>query len=161
MEFHQHKNPILINNIDVNKTVVSKKVLFRKKGFKYFIGYKDAKKIRPLFMFIPKMSAYRRCSGETKYMSFLMKDDESLEKYEIWEKVRNSIKNEFETGFAYNEKYLRTKMKSSKGKIITNFHSNKVSKEGSQFLCLSVILIDSVYRKDRNYYLEVFLEEVK
>ena len=81
MEFHQHKNPILINNIDINKTVVSNKVLFRKKDFKFFIGYKSAKKIRPLCIFIPKMSAYRRSFGETKYMSFLMKDDESLEKY--------------------------------------------------------------------------------
>ena len=52
-------------------------------------------------------------------------------------------------------------MKCSKGKIVTNFHSNKISKEGSQFLCLSAILIDSVYRKDKNYYFQVFLEEVK
>ena len=34
------------------------------------------------------MSAYRRDFNETKYMTFLMKDDELLEKYyEIWEKV--------------------------------------------------------------------------
>ena len=30
-------------------------VSFGKKGFKYFIGYKDAK-IRPLCIFLPKMS---------------------------------------------------------------------------------------------------------
>ena len=45
--FHQHKTPILIENIDINKIAVSNKVSFGKKGFKYFIGYKDAKKIRP------------------------------------------------------------------------------------------------------------------
>ena len=34
------------------------------------------------------MSAYRRDFNETKYMTFLMKDDKLLEKYyEIWEKV--------------------------------------------------------------------------
>ena len=34
------------------------------------------------------MSVYRRDFNETKYMTFLMKDDELLEKYnEIWEKV--------------------------------------------------------------------------
>ena len=43
-KFHQHKSPILINNIDINKTVVSNKFCFIKKGFKYFIVYKDAKK---------------------------------------------------------------------------------------------------------------------
>ena len=30
------------------------------------------------------------------------------------------------------------------GKIITNFHNNKKVQEGSQFICLSVILMDSV-----------------
>ena len=69
-KFHQHKRPISIKNIDINKIVVSNKVSFGKKGFKYFIGYKDAK-IRPLCIFLPKMSAYRRDSDETKYMSFL------------------------------------------------------------------------------------------
>ena len=36
-KFHQHKRPILINNIDINKIVVSNKVSFGKKGFEYFM----------------------------------------------------------------------------------------------------------------------------
>ena len=32
-KFHQHKTPILKNNIDVNKIVVSNKIYFGKKGF--------------------------------------------------------------------------------------------------------------------------------
>ena len=32
---HQHKGSISIKNIDINKTVVSNKVSFGKKGFKY------------------------------------------------------------------------------------------------------------------------------
>ena len=43
-QFHQHKSPNLRNNIDINKIVVSNKVSFGKKGFKYSIGYKDDKK---------------------------------------------------------------------------------------------------------------------
>ena len=43
----------------------------------------------------------------------------------------------------------------------TNFHNNKILKEGSQCIWLSVILIDSIYRKNSNYYLQVFLEECK
>ena len=35
------KAPILINEIDINKAVVSNKLPFGKKDFKYFIGYKD------------------------------------------------------------------------------------------------------------------------
>ena len=59
-KFYRHIRPISRSNIDVNKIVVSNKVSFGKKGFKYFIGYKDAKKITPVSIFLSKMSAYRR-----------------------------------------------------------------------------------------------------
>ena len=32
-KFHQHKRPISINNIDINKIAVSNKVSFDKRGF--------------------------------------------------------------------------------------------------------------------------------
>ena len=38
---HKHKSLISINNVHINKLVVSSEVSFGKKGFKYFIGYKD------------------------------------------------------------------------------------------------------------------------
>ena len=133
-----------------------------KKRFKYFIGYKDAKKIRPLCIFLPNISAYRKDFDETKYISFLVKDDELLEKYnEIWKKVKNSLKKEFDSEPVYNEKYLKANIKSYKGKINTNSHDNKIQKEGSQFIFLSVILIDSVFRTNKNYYPQVLLEEWK
>ena len=43
--FHQDKRPILIENIDINKMVVSNKISFGKREFKYFIRYKGAKKL--------------------------------------------------------------------------------------------------------------------
>ena len=46
----------------------------------------------------------------------------------------------------YNEKHLKTKIKSYNGKIIANFQNNEIPKESSKFICLSVILIDSVFR---------------
>ena len=91
-KFYQQKRPISIKNLDINEIVVSNKVSFGKKGFKYFIGYKGAK-IRSLCMFLPRMSTCGRDFDETKYMSFFIKDNELLEKHnEIWEKVKNSIK---------------------------------------------------------------------
>ena len=43
--------------------------------------------------FLSKMSAYRKDFDETKYISFLIKDDELLQTYnEIWEKVKNYVK---------------------------------------------------------------------
>ena len=54
-----------------------------------FIGHRDAKRIKPFCIFFPKMSAYGRDFDETKYMSFLINDEELLEKYnEILEKVK-------------------------------------------------------------------------
>ena len=45
-------------------------------------------------------------------MSFLIKEDELLEKYnEIWKKVKNIIKKEFDSEPVYNEKYLKAKIK--------------------------------------------------
>ena len=70
-EFHQYKSPISINNIDINKTVVSTEFPFGKQDFKYFTGYKDNKKIKPLCIFFPEMNAYRIDLDETECMSFL------------------------------------------------------------------------------------------
>ena len=84
-------------------------------------------------------------------------DDELLEKYnEVWEKVKNSTKKEFDSEPVYNEKYLKTIIKSYNGKINTNFHNNKIPKEGYQFICLSVILIDSIFRTSKIVILTCF-----
>ena len=93
---------------------------------------------------------------------FLIKNDELLEKFnEIWEKVKNSIQKEFDSEPLCNEKYLKAKIKTYNGRINTDFYNNKIPKEGSQCICLSVILIYSVFRTSNNYYLQVFLEECK
>ena len=65
----------------ISPTLVSNKVSFGKNGFKYFIGYKVVRKNRPLCIFLPKMTAYRKEFYETKYISFLIKDHELLEKH--------------------------------------------------------------------------------
>ena len=61
--------------------IVASKVSSSKNGFKYFIGYKNAKKIRALCIFFPNMNIYRRYFNKTRYMPFLIKDNELLEKY--------------------------------------------------------------------------------
>ena len=85
-KLYQHKGPISVKIIDIIKTVISNKVSFGKKGFKYFFDYKDAQ-IKPLCIYLLKMSPYRRNFDETEYMSFFLKNEELLEKYnQIWEK---------------------------------------------------------------------------
>ena len=64
----------------------------------------------------------------------------------------------FDSEPVYNEKYL--KIKSYNGKIDTNFHYNKIPKESSKFICLSVILIDSVFRTGKIIILKCFQRNV-
>ena len=40
--------------------MVSNKVSFGRKGFKYFLGYKDDRKFRPVRTMLPKMIVYKR-----------------------------------------------------------------------------------------------------
>ena len=47
-KFHQHKGPISIKNVDMDK------IVFSKKGFIYFIGYKDPKKLNIYIYFSKK-----------------------------------------------------------------------------------------------------------
>ena len=83
------------------------------------------------------MSAYRRDFDKIKCMSFLIEDEKVLEKYnEIWKKMNNIVKIEFDSKPVYNEKHIKTKIKSYKGKINTNFHNNRIPKEGYQCICL-------------------------
>ena len=58
-------------------------------------------------------------------------------------KVSNTIKKECDSNPVYIRKYLRTKIRSYKRKINTNFCNNKIPKEGSQYICLSVTLLGS------------------
>ena len=68
-----------------------------------------------------------------------MKDGELLQKYnEIWEKVKNSLKKEFDSEPVYDEQFLKAKIKSYNGKIDTHFHDNKIQNKDFQFICLSL-----------------------
>ena len=58
-ECHQYKIPILINNIAINKIVLSNKFPFGKQDFKCLIGYTDSEKIAPLCIFSAPMIIYK------------------------------------------------------------------------------------------------------
>ena len=84
----------------------------------------------------PKHDFIQEDVDETEYLSYLIKDNELLEKYnEIQEKVSNAIKKEFDSNPVYIKIYLITKIKSYKGEINTNFQNNKIPKERSQYIC--------------------------
>ena len=58
---------------------------------------------------LPKISAYKRDSDETKYMSFSTKNEELLVNIQenIWDKVINIIKKRSDSEPVYDEKISR------------------------------------------------------
>ena len=69
----------------------------------------------------------------------------------------------FESKPIYGEdvKYIKTKIKTYAGNIITNFHNKKMPKEKTPSKCLSIIMVDSVINANKKYYPQTLLEECK
>ena len=111
---------------------------------------------------LPKTSAYvKSYDRQTKWMYFLIEDDELLEKYNtVWDKVSSDIKKEFDSKPVYNKEFLKTKIKSH-GDKVTDFYSKESPRVEYNHTCLAVISLDSSLKKDDNYYLQVFLKECK
>ena len=98
------------------------------------------------------MSRGTRIFDETKCISFLIEDEKLLKRYnKIWNKVSYGIKKEFGSKFVVSETYWRTKVKPYKRKINTVFHNDKMSKQGSHCIFLSMILINSFLKTGKNY----------
>ena len=59
-------------------------------------------------------------------------------------------------------KYIKTKIKTYKDSIITNFYNkNESKKKEVPQKCLSIIILDSVIYAYEKYYPQIFLEEWK
>ena len=84
-----------------------------KKNYKYFISYKDDDdcKVKLLHIMLLKTSANVKIyDGQTKWMYFLIEDDDFLKKYnDIWNKVSNNIKKELDCEFIHNKSFWKPK----------------------------------------------------
>ena len=97
-------------------------------------------------------------------MSFIVENKRLLKKYtKIWETIEGLMKILFESKPVYGDqdKYIKTKIKTYAGSIITNFHDKKMPKEKAPCKCLSIIMIKSVIRVNKKYYPQTLLEECK
>ena len=78
-----------INDINVNKILVSKKEQYGKyNSSKYFIGYNDNGVIRPLYLFLSQTTGYINKFDKNKItMSFMIKDIQIFKNNnKIWKK---------------------------------------------------------------------------
>ena len=132
-EINKNKKLFQIEDVDVNKILISKKEPYGvKNSFKYFIGYKKNYVIRPLYVTLPQMTGYAKKFNENATMSFRANNKQFLKNSnKIWEKVEKLIKINFESKPVYgdDDKYIKTKIKIYAGSMITNFHNKKCQKK--------------------------------
>ena len=57
-DFYSSKEAILLDSVDLNKIVVSKKWKIDDKTYKYFCGYLNNDVIKPLRVILPQMNGY-------------------------------------------------------------------------------------------------------
>ena len=135
--------------------------LLVKENYKCFIGhfYND-NKVKPWHIMLPKTSVYVKCyDGETKWLFFLIEDDDLWEKFNtIWDKVSADVKKKFDSDPAYNKSFLRTKIKSH-GDEIKDFSDKNIPKVYSNHTCSAVISLDFALKKDGKYCRQVFLKQ--
>ena len=67
-KFYRHKSRVPLRDIDIEKVLVSNKISFGEKNYKYFIGYLyNNHKVKPLHIMLLKTSAYvKSYDGQTK-----------------------------------------------------------------------------------------------
>ena len=86
----------MFKDVNIENVLVSKKISSAERGYRYFIGYlHNDLKVQPLRTTVLESRAYVKIyDGWTKWMCFLIENDDLLEKLQtIWDKVSSDIKN--------------------------------------------------------------------
>ena len=105
------------------------------------------------------MSVYiKSFENRSKNMCFMIKNDDVLNKYEeIWDKVKNTLKIKFHSMPAYDEKYMKVKVREFNGVIKTTFLGDKIPKESMHYFCIVCITIDSVMKMEKKRIIQKFI----
>ena len=122
--FYAPKQAIALNLVKPNKIAACYRVKHSDNVFRYFIGYLDDDDvIRPVCIISPQMSGYiKYFHNGGKNMSFKIEDENVYLKYtEIWNKIKNSLSIEFHSQPIYDDKYIKTKVKTFNSMINTFF----------------------------------------
>ena len=80
--FYRSRKQLNLNDIDVNRIVISKEVVYAtKNSLKYFIGYfYEDDVIRPLLLKLPQMIGYLNKFDDSMTMSFRVDDSKLFKK---------------------------------------------------------------------------------
>ena len=111
-------------HVNTSKIVVSDKFKHSDDGFKYLSDYlRDNDVIRPMCILLPQMSGYiKYFYNGGKNMSFKIEDESVyLEYTEIWNKIKKSLNTKIHSQPIYDDKYIKTKVKTFSSMINTFF----------------------------------------
>ena len=155
--FYRSRKPFNASDIDVNKIVISKEVVYgTKNSFKYFIGYNDKEDlIRPLLLKLPQMIGYLKEFDDSMTMSLRVDDNKLFKKYcKTWKTIKGLLGIEFDSEPVYGDtdSYIKTKVKVYDNRVNTNFQGKETPKGDSSYKCLSLIMLDSVVKVGKKYH---------
>ena len=91
-------------------------------------------------------------------MSFCIDDEKLLEIYKaIWVKIEDIKNIELNTLSVYDDRYIKTKIRTYGDKGYTNFRGLNVPENDIEYECFTVITADSFLVYNKKYYLQVHL----
>ena len=76
-------------------------------------------------------------------------------------KIKSILNVKFHSQPIYDDKYIKTKVKNFNNSINTLFSGDKIRKERIQNVCISEICIDSILKRDKKNYPQVYLEQCR
>ena len=92
-------------------------------------------------------------------MSFHIDDEKLLEKYKaIWTKIEGLNNIELNVLPVYDDRYIKTKIRTYGDKLYTKFRGLKVPENDIEYETSTVISIDSLLAYQNKYYVQVYLE---
>ena len=163
-EFYASRQVIPLNSVNTNNIVISYRIKHNDDSYKYCISYShDDDIIRPLCIILPQISGYiKYFDNGVKNMSFKIEDESVYLKYtEIWNKIKDILNVKLYSQPIYDDKYIKTKVKTFNNMMNTLFSGDEIPKERIHYVSIAAICIDSVLRADKKNYSQVYLEQCK
>ena len=149
-KFYAGKKPVNICDVNIVNKVISK-LIETKINSKYLTGYSD-KVIRTLVLILRKMSGYVKTfkfkNKSNNLMSFRINDGKLLQKYRpVWTKIEDLKHIELNALPVYDDKYIKTKLRTYGDRFSTNFRGLNVPEDDIERETFADLSVDSCMRK--------------
>ena len=148
---YRNKKPFNVSDIDVNKIVISKEVVYgTKNSLKDFIEYIDEDDVlRSLCLKLQQMIGYLKKFDDSMTMCLRVDDSKLFKKFcKIWKTIKSLLGIEFDSEpvFVDTDSYIKAKVKMYDNRVNTNFQGKEVPKVDASYKCLSLVMLDSIVK---------------